>query len=105
MSNVSNELTKRFTQDKYPMSTGSDEWQDIKGDFEIEGDAVMGTVSKVDGNVQLENDKVVNFKSELEKFKTKLDNYQPKDELEVKEKEILSNKVKIGLEIYNTILS
>jgi hypothetical protein len=104
MNIVSNELTKKFIQEKYPMSTGSEEWWDIKTDFELEDDAIMGTVSYEDYNKSLEFDKVNGLKSDLEKFKARIDRYSPKDDLETKEKEILLNKVNIGLEIYKIIL-
>ena len=104
MNIVSNELTKKFMQDKYTMNTGSDEWQDIKGDFEMEGDAVMGVIAHEDYYKSLKIDKITEFKIKLEKFKIRVDNYSPKDRTETKEKQILSDKVKIGLEIYTAIL-
>ncbi len=104
MSIVFNELTQKFMQLKYPMSSGSDEWVDIKTDFELEDDAIMGTVSKVDNSRGLEIDKVSQFKSELEAFQIRVNNYIPKDDLESKEKVILEEKVDSGLQIYSSIL-
>lgn len=104
MINISKELTKRYLEIKYDMSTGTDEWQDIKTDFEIESDALGGAMSYIDSGKSLGFDKINKFKSELEKFKIRVDNYQPKDDIEIKEKEILQEKINIGLDIYKQII-
>lgn len=96
MNIVFKELTKKFTQEKYPMSSGSDEWQDIKGDFEIEDDALGGAMSYEYNKKSLGQQKLQEFKSELEKFKIRVDNYSSKDDLETKEKEILLGKLKVS---------
>jgi hypothetical protein len=105
MSKVQNELTKKFAQYRYPMSTGSDEWRDIKADFELEDDALGGASSYEYNNKPLGSDKLNGFKTDLEKFKERVTNYQPKDEVEKNEKETLLNKINTGLGIYQIMLS
>lgn len=97
------DLTKKFSQEKYPISTGSIEWQELKTDYELEDDAVAGTSMYQDYN-KIGTEKIKNLKSGLEQFKTRLKMYVPKDELEIKEKETVENKVNIGLRIYEEIL-
>ena len=104
MSEIPNELTRKFAQYKYPMSTGSDGWRDIKGDFELEDDALGGALSYIYNNKPLKPDELNSFKIDLEKFKDRVENYSSKDNLEKEEKEILSNKINIGLEIYRILL-
>ena len=101
--NIPNELTARYLEIKYPMSTGSDEWSDIKIDFEIEDNAIMGTVSKVESG-QVDSEGIKQFRDDLEKFKERVQVYKSKDEIESKEKELLENKIRIGLEILKMIL-
>lgn len=103
MDIIPKELTMKYAQGKYPMSTGSDEWQDIKADFEIEDDALAGTSMHADYK-SIGFDKINSFKLNLEKFRTRIDDYHTRNELESKEKTILQNKIDIGLEIYKMIL-
>ncbi|MDO8593270.1 MAG: hypothetical protein Q7R92_05965 [bacterium] len=104
MSKISSDLTKKYFQNKYLMSTGSDEWQDIKADFEVESDAIGGALSREDHNNPLGLDKIAAFKINLEAFKARIDKYIPKNEIESKERRILRNKINIGLEIYKLII-
>lgn len=104
MNMIPNELTIKYAKNKYPMSTGSEEWKNIKGEYEMIDDAIAGTVAHEDYNKSLGVEKVNEFKSSLEKFKVKVDNYTPKDDVEIKEKEILQNKVNIGLDIYQAVI-
>lgn len=103
MEIIPKELTKKFSEKKYPMGTGSDEWLDIKTDFELEGDAVAGTVAFLDGSV-VDKNKVDVLLQELQKFKHRVSEYAPKDDLEKHEKDILEEKIDIGLDIYKRIL-
>lgn len=105
MNKIDNELTKKFFQNKYPMSTGSYNWRDIKGDYELIDDAVAGTVAHEDYNKSLGREKIKELQLELEKFKVRVINYESKDEVENKEKEIIQNKIDAGLEIYKAILT
>jgi len=72
-----------------PMDPGSDEWWDIKTDFELKDDAFAGVLYCEDYNKPLETYKIKKIKSNLEEFKKRLDDYKPKDSLEAKEKKLL----------------
>ncbi len=104
MNIIPQELTKKYLESRYDMGTGSDEWVGIKTDFENESDALGSTISYDNPIDALGLDKLKTFKSELEKFQVRINNYTPKDDLEGKEKVILQNKVDLGLQIYSSIL-
>lgn len=103
MGNVPKTLTKHFARHKYDMSTGSDEWRSIKCDYEILDDAVAGGIAHGDrGSVDI--GRIRSDKLKLQEFKLRVDGYSPHDESEAREKEILADKISVGLEIYSTIL-
>lgn len=104
---IPKEITDEYFQhNKYPpMDTGSDEWWAIKCDFELKDSAFAGMIAYEDYGKPLGIDKIKKLKSGLEEFKNKLDDYKPKDELELGEKELLQSKVNAGLEIYGLIIN
>lgn len=97
------ELTKKFSEVRYPMNTGSEEWQDLKIDYELIDDSVAGTVSFYDRSV-VDKQKIIQLEKELMEFKNRIDAYTPLDQVENREKENIREKIEIGLEIYKTIL-
>lgn len=104
MITIPNELTIKYSQLKYSMGTGSDEWQNVKADFELESDAFGGTLSHFD-HKSIDNNKVGSFISDLEKFKQRVESYNSKDDVEKNEKNVLLEKINIALEVYKMILN
>lgn len=99
-----NENIKKFAEERYPMSTGSEEWWNIKTDFEIIGDKVMGIEASKDFNESIDPDKCNDLKKELQEFKIRVDAYKSQDATETGEKAILQKKIKIALEISSAFL-
>jgi hypothetical protein len=97
------DLLEIYHTNKYPMDTGSDNWADIKTDYELENDALVGTAMQEDYE-KVGKEKVAKFKASLLDFKKRLIDYSPVSTVEEKEKEILQEKIGIGLEIYDLIL-
>ena len=90
---IPKELSKKFTAKTFPINTGSTEWWNIKTDFIVESEAVAGSLSFFDRSI-VDKDKI-----------SKLSNqYRPINSIESDEKEIIIEKIELGLEIYRKIL-
>ena len=104
MAIIPNEITRKFAQDKYLMSTGSDPWQDIKGTYEMLDDAIAGTVMR-DNQNSIDISEIKNLTLDIERFRTRILNYNSRDRAEAREKKILQNKIDTGLEMCKIILN
>ena len=98
------ELFKEFTDYKYFIGQGSLDWVDIKSDYELEDMAVAGSVSHWRHN-SLKKIDLPKWNEDLKSFQVKLINYEPKDDLEKQEKEIISRRIEIGLKIFEELIT
>ena len=104
MTNLNNELTKKYSSFNYPMTTGSAEWQSIKFDTEVLDDKLAGLISFLD-ETEPDRQKVLDFRKELETFVKEVEAYQPQDDLEKAEKNVIIKKINLGLTIYSELNS
>jgi hypothetical protein len=105
MDKLYDQLLREYLSIRYPMGTGSDEWQDIKTDFEIENDGFGGVVMNegvVGSDFKQQADKLI---PDFSKFKNRVNDYIPKDKLEKEEKDKLLRRITLGLTVLKEILS
>lgn len=100
-------LYEEYFQLKFPLSTGSTEWWDIKTDFEVLDDTLIGLsstleIKKIDPQ-ELEQSK--NFIADrLHVLNDKIDSYIPQDDEEKFEKEVVAKKIVLADQIYNALV-
>lgn len=97
------DLIKKYEQYKYQIGSGSDAWVDIKSDYEIQNDQLIGSVMQ-DHYKEIGKEKIISYKEQLENFKKRVQQYNPENEQEEKEKNILDDKISVGTEIYGKLI-
>jgi len=103
------ELYKEFMDSRfndgpnYHPGTGSHEWWDIKTDYELRSMDVAGAVSYWKVGKLNEVDLPKN-QNDLKLFQSRLLSYKPKDDVEKQEKTLISERVEIGLKIFEELI-
>jgi len=97
------ELIKKYEQYRYQIGNGSDAWVDIKSDYEIPNDQLVGSIMQ-DHYKEIGKEKIVSYKEQLENFKKRVQQYNPENEQEEKEKSILDDKISVGIEVYSKLI-
>lgn len=101
------EVSKEYSEIKYPISTGSIEWQDIKSDLVVLDDSIIGLWSSLDAKKLSGNEieKRTSFiKNESQKIIERVSEYQPISIQENEEREILVNKLFLFRELLSAIV-
>jgi hypothetical protein len=98
------EIIQSYFKINYPMSSGSDEWINLKEEYEIESDALGAIISNESPVQKFGIEKVKSWYDLLKQFYKKVIQYDPKDETELKEKKLLSDKIAIAIKIYELTL-
>lgn len=99
-----NELIRKYHNIRYPIGSDSFEWFDIKSDFEIKDEILVNEVfQKEKGN--FDGAKIQESVKNMESYKERIISYKPINSEEEKEKELLIQKVNMGLEIYSLLLT
>jgi hypothetical protein len=99
-------IYEKYSQLKFPMGTGSSEWWEIKTDFEILDDAVIGLSSTLESN-KLDPEELKKRKEFISEHmhivQDKINNYSPVDDVEESEKVIAVKKVDLISKIYSSL--
>ncbi len=96
------DLLKKYVSFRFSIGSGSSEWQDLKGEFEIIDDFVAGSASRQD-YASVKKDLLENFYNRLKNLNQDIIAYSPKNSLEENEKLIVKNRVDYGLRILEEI--
>lgn len=99
-------IYEEYSQLKFPMGTGSSEWWEIKTDFEILDDAVIGLSSTLQSN-KLDLEELKNRKEfiseHMHMVQEKINSYSPADDVEESEKAIAIKKIDLISKIYTSL--
>ena len=96
------QLLDLYLQHKFPPGTGSDHWSDLKTELVVIDDFIVGSASRE--NLQdIDKNQLPYFYKRLLTLVNDLESYSVIDDEEKREKEIVMQRAKYGLDILNFI--
>lgn len=97
-------ITEQYSKLNINLSSGSEDWVDLKTDYELIDLALAGHLA-FDYEHDLHLDQAIIDKNNMESYKKRVEAYNVLDEIESGEKETSLKKIELGSKIYSELIS